>query len=1602
MPGISASPEKPLPETRPRAEVNAIEFDQGVADDEEEHEEETESHDTFTNESGYPLQNDILKSSISTSANKSNYEFAVMEIEQEKQMVAALKRLSIGHMMTYDPDLPMDDLEYQYQFQQLQQQQLPTEDYSNRRFSTGSFGSGSSSPTRSPKSKSASTSPVNESTTLVKTPSIKNNSPSRTHSLSKHPSISRKASITRHNSISRKNSLKATLHTRNSSRNSLESNDEFFDAQMDEPLDTNSLLWVPANLHPEVDPEQFKKHIKHQVEEILERKVSKSNNRSKRSSLASITLPESSSTEELTHVKEIPTPDNSAPPDEPSEPANTPGRKVSPERQLNRNSVHENRFSNPSLRDLTNELETLSKLAGMDSNDALTLARTLSSASLGFTDVEKQAIDELNNSPPHTAASTSPRKNEASAETLFDPESPTGHKTAPGFRSPQIDSSPLRNKSISGAHSANNHSQQQSNRHLQHQLARSFEQSQRNYPTYQPDSYSPCYQQQQSQYPSHHNNHPYNNVQTPISKQKSNEKPHHNNYQQHSHSSSQRPPHSSSSHSQDTALKRSRRLDYRKQHSNSNPALGSQLQHNKAGKLAELRNNLNSGDVSLLTQQEPQLKTKLRLKNKTANLPPHPRSSQMLFSYRNPATDVSNGNSSRDSPYGSASSHGPLDQMNAMKYNHSSRLNKVRPESPTSPTDYSHQMLSLNLAHGNDYDYHHQPSGRRAMNNSYRDKSLPEKPYNHSGRQSPTNIIATSSPSKSKSRQNLASESRKAPVQTQKTLHQPYVTTPGLDSNGPISKNDKSKQLNQNLDLLRSEINEFKESLSKTEPPRGSDAIPSYPASSYQSPTSRPEDSPGSANESDFSFEVTYQDISYEDSLGIEQEVLRELNDEAEVQRQNDLKAELRKKFENSMRANEVEDYSKEEKEEIQPVHISLPELEQTEVPSSSQPGYDFDGIQLEDSNAFYEGKSSSSQIPNEFQNRHYNPEFRPQHQNEQRQKAVHQQPAYQYQPNPKSQPQNEVQSNYKLDLQFQQQQYNNLHEYDSIDKTEPIHIGEDYHSLSSDAEISPKKQRQPREQSAKPIVDRSLEDKPLTQSTNSSPIKKTLKKKKSWPWLKEKERSASMSSIDPNNLPPVPDSDKINTSSPTRSVSTPEISQRIRTKDPIERKQSPVDIYEPEVQNTKERKESTGKENVITKFFKRKRSGSTSVFVGSHHNSQKKSEEATRDFNHSGGSIISKSSYESGVTVDYESDNDNHSSTKKKSGGLFKLKQRHGDKDDKISSLVKSVSMNSMKSDDYDTHDDRYGQKRISLDHEGIKERKTLDISPPEANEYEQNSLLPFTVDELQQQQESKHLSEKSPETEKPDDQVFDIVLEDTKETKKDKKKSRLKRAKEEREFEKKRAEEERKERKDRKDRRKQKKSSKQMKSEEMDEKEEVEEKSVVMNEEDQKSIQSTLEVQEKLKKSIKRTSRANQPIEFTDSAFGFPLPPPSQSTLVMLDYRFPVHVERAIYRLSHLKLANPKRSLREQVLLSNFMYAYLNLVDHTLHLEQQMNTGAEGQNGEQDGDQFDTSSTFDEDIIINEADEVYEDDADKDMLDINQETITIDLNIANDEIKA
>jgi Activator of mitotic machinery Cdc14 phosphatase activation C-term len=54
----------------------------------------------------------------------------------------------------------------------------------------------------------------------------------------------------------------------------------------------------------------------------------------------------------------------------------------------------------------------------------------------------------------------------------------------------------------------------------------------------------------------------------------------------------------------------------------------------------------------------------------------------------------------------------------------------------------------------------------------------------------------------------------------------------------------------------------------------------------------------------------------------------------------------------------------------------------------------------------------------------------------------------------------------------------------------------------------------------------------------------------------------------------------------------------------------------------------------------------------------------------------------------------------------------------------------------------------------------------------------------------------------------------------------------------------------------------------------------------------------------------------------------PPQKILQPDIDYnwsRFSILEERAIYRMAHMKLANPRRELYSQVLLSNFMYSYL-----------------------------------------------------------------------------
>ncbi|KAL4734092.1 hypothetical protein BDV11DRAFT_209668 [Aspergillus similis] len=65
--------------------------------------------------------------------------------------------------------------------------------------------------------------------------------------------------------------------------------------------------------------------------------------------------------------------------------------------------------------------------------------------------------------------------------------------------------------------------------------------------------------------------------------------------------------------------------------------------------------------------------------------------------------------------------------------------------------------------------------------------------------------------------------------------------------------------------------------------------------------------------------------------------------------------------------------------------------------------------------------------------------------------------------------------------------------------------------------------------------------------------------------------------------------------------------------------------------------------------------------------------------------------------------------------------------------------------------------------------------------------------------------------------------------------------------------------------------------------------------------------------KKSLSRTLSPEPPVRVLQPDVDYPWT------------RFSILEERAIYRMAHIKLANPRRALYSQVLLSNFMYSYL-----------------------------------------------------------------------------
>ncbi|KAG9122622.1 hypothetical protein FRC07_000933 [Ceratobasidium sp. 392] len=77
---------------------------------------------------------------------------------------------------------------------------------------------------------------------------------------------------------------------------------------------------------------------------------------------------------------------------------------------------------------------------------------------------------------------------------------------------------------------------------------------------------------------------------------------------------------------------------------------------------------------------------------------------------------------------------------------------------------------------------------------------------------------------------------------------------------------------------------------------------------------------------------------------------------------------------------------------------------------------------------------------------------------------------------------------------------------------------------------------------------------------------------------------------------------------------------------------------------------------------------------------------------------------------------------------------------------------------------------------------------------------------------------------------------------------------------------------------------------------------------------------------------SKSKSPAPQTQSP-GPPVQPSANGTYA----RYPIHVERAVYRLSHIKLANPRRPLYEQVLISNLMFWYLGVINRAQQEEKE-----------------------------------------------------------------
>jgi len=88
----------------------------------------------------------------------------------------------------------------------------------------------------------------------------------------------------------------------------------------------------------------------------------------------------------------------------------------------------------------------------------------------------------------------------------------------------------------------------------------------------------------------------------------------------------------------------------------------------------------------------------------------------------------------------------------------------------------------------------------------------------------------------------------------------------------------------------------------------------------------------------------------------------------------------------------------------------------------------------------------------------------------------------------------------------------------------------------------------------------------------------------------------------------------------------------------------------------------------------------------------------------------------------------------------------------------------------------------------------------------------------------------------------------------------------------------------------------------------------------------------------------------------------PPIRVLHADVDYpwtRFSILEERAIYRMAHIKLANPRRALYSQVLLSNFMYSYLAKVQQ-MHPQMSVASSGSSQRSSKSRDQPDEYTQY------------------------------------------